>query len=167
MHKRRSRRDGFGNIVDTHIYYRTTKNNVRSMGNGLGNILDTNIYYPTTNTLALSDTLAIQTLLAAPIIWLTNNPVFAVNLYTLFTFPIAGLGMYLLVRSLTRHEWAAVASGAMFAFSYLRCGQISLLPALSSQWLPYYIYGLYWFLREGKVQHLAAALTSFLLLLGS
>ena len=155
------------NAGDPLFYAWNLMHNVRAIGNGLGNILDTNIYYPTTNTLALSDTLAIQTLLAAPIIWLTNNPVFAVNLYTLFTFPIAGLGMYLLVRSLTRHEWAAVASGAMFAFSYPRFGQISHLPALSSQWPPYYIYGLYWFLREGKVQHLAAALTSFLLLLGS
>ena len=155
------------NAGDPLFYAWNLMHNVRSITNGFAGLLDTNIYYPTTNTLALSDTLAVQTLLAAPIIWLTNNPVFAVNLYTLFTFPIAGLGMYLLVRSLTRHEWAAVASGAMFAFSYPRFGQISHLPALSSQWLPYYIYGLYWFLREGRVQHLAVALISFLLLLGS
>jgi len=155
------------NAGDPLFYAWNLMHNVRAIGNGLGNILDTNIYYPTTNTLALSDTLAIQTLLAAPIIWLTNNPVFAVNLYTLLTFPVAGLGMYLLVKSLVKHELGSVLIGAMFAFSYPRFGQISHLPALSSQWLPYYIYGLYWFLREGKARNLAVALISFLLLLGS
>ena len=155
------------NAGDPLFYAWNLMHNVRSMTNGFSNLLDTNIFFPTTNTLALSDTLAIQTLLAAPIIWLANNPILAINLYTLFTFPVAGLGMYLLVKSLIKHEWAGVLSGAMFAFSYPRFGQISHLPALSSQWLPYYIYGLYWFLREGKARNLAVALISFLLLLGS
>jgi len=155
------------NAGDPLFYAWNLMHNVRSITNGFAGLLDTNIYYPTTNTLALSDTLAAQTLFTYPIIWLTNNPILAINLYTLFTFPIAGLGMYFLVKSLVKHEWASLLSGAMFAFSYPRFGQMSHLPALSSQWLPYYIYGLYWFFREGKIRHLAAALVSFLLLLGS
>lgn len=160
-------RDHVINAGDPLFYAWNLMHNVRSIGNGLSGLLDTNIYYPTTNTLALSDTLAAQTIITYPIIWLTNNPILAINLYILFTFPIAGLGMYLLVKSFVKHEWASVLSGAMFAFSYSRFGQISHLPALSSQWLPYYIYGLYWFLREGKIRNLSIALVSFLLLLGS
>lgn len=163
----RDAQDHVINAGDPLFYAWNLMHNVRSIGNGLRGLLDTNIYYPTTNTLALSDTLAAQTILTYPIISLTNNPILAINLYILFTFPIAGLGMYLLVKSFVKHEWASVLSGAMFAFSYSRFGQISHLPALSSQWLPYYIYGLYWFLREGKIRNLAVALVSFLLLLGS
>lgn len=122
--------------------------------------LDTNIYYPTTNTLAFSDTLAAQTIFTAPIILITNNPLLAVNLYTILTFPVAGLGMYLLVRSLTKNEIASVLSGAVFAFSYPRLGQLAHVPALSSQWLPFFLYGLYW-------QKALISLLSFLLLLGS
>lgn len=155
------------NAGDPLFYAWNLMHNVRSATNGFINLLDTNIYYPTTNTLALSDTLAAQTLLAFPIIWLTNNPVLAINLYTIVTFPIAGLGMYLLVHSLVKHEWASIVSGAIFAFSYPRFGQISHLPALSSQWLPYYVYGLYWFFSKGKLLHLFIGLASFFLLLGS
>ena len=155
------------NAGDPLFYAWNLMHNFRSIGSGLGNILDTNIYYPTPNTLALSDTLLAQTILTYPIIWLTNNPIFAINIYTLLTFPIAGLGMYLLVTSLVKNEWAAWLSGALFAYSMSRFGQISHLPALSSQWLPYYFYGLYWFLREGKFRNITAAMISFLLLLRS
>lgn len=160
-------KDHVVNAGDPLFYAWNLMHNFRSIGNGLGGLLDANIYYPTTNTLAFSDTLAVQTIITYPIIWLTNNPILAINLYTLFTFPIAGLGMYLLVKSFVKHEWVSVLSGAMFAFSYSRFGQMSHVPAQSSQWLPYYIYGLYWFLREGKMRSLAIALVSFLLLLGS
>ena len=68
------------NAGDPLFYAWNLMHNVRSMTNGFSNLLDTNIFFPTTNTLALSDTLAIQTLLAAPIIWLANNPILAINL---------------------------------------------------------------------------------------
>lgn len=155
------------NAGDPLFYAWNLMHNVSAITRGFGGLLDTNIFYPTTNTLALSDTLATQMLLAAPIIWLTNNPIFAVNIYTLLTFPIAGMGMYLLVRSFTRHEWASILTGAMFAFSIPRFGQLSHVPAISSQWFPFFIYGLYWFLASGKFRHLTVALISFLLLLGS
>lgn len=155
------------NAGDPLFYAWNLMHNARSITNGFAGLLDTNMYYPTTNTLALSDTLAAQTIFTYPIILLTNNPILAINLYTILTFPVAGLGMYLLVKSLVKHEWAGLLSGAMFAFSYPRFGQLSHLPALSSQWFPYYVYGLYWFLRQGTFRHLAIALVSFLLLLGS
>lgn len=155
------------NAGDPLFYAWNLMYNVRSAMKGFSDLLDTNIYYPTTNTLALSDTLAAQTILTYPIIWLTSNPILALNLYTILTFPIAGLGMYLLVRSLVSHEWASVLSGAMFAFSYPRFGQMSHVPALSSQWLPYIVYGVYWFFSKGKLRHLLVGLTSLLLLLGS
>lgn len=155
------------NAGDPLFYAWNLLHNVRSIQGGFTGLLDTNIYYPTTNTLALSDTLASQTLFTYPIIWFTNNPILAINLYTLLTFPIAGLGMYFLIKSHVKHEYAGVLGGAMFAFSYPRFGQLSHLPALSSQWFPYYFYGLYWFLAGGKFRHLAVALISFLLLLGS
>lgn len=155
------------NAGDPLFYAWNLMHNFHSVSAGLINILDTNIYYPTTNTLALSDTLATQTIFAYPIIWLTNNPILAINLYTLLTFPVAGLGMYLLMKSFVKHEWASVLSGAVFAFSIPRFGQMSHLPALSSQWFPYFFYGLYWFLQKGTLPYIWIASLSFVLLLGS
>lgn len=155
------------NAGDPLFYAWNLMHNFRSIQNGFTGILDANIYYPTTNTLALSDTLVAQTFLSYPIIWLTNNPILAINLYTLLTFPVAGLGMYLLVKSFVNHEWAGVLNGALFAFSIPRFGQLSHLPALSSQWFPYFFYGLYWFLQKGSHRSMWLASLSFLLLLGS
>lgn len=163
----RDAQDHVINAGDPLFYAWNLMHNFRSIGNGLANILDTNIYYPTTNTLAYSDTLATQTIITYPIIWLTNNPILAMNLYTLLTFPVAGLGMYLLIKSLAQHEWAGVLSGAMFAFSIPRFGQLSHMPALSSQWFPYFLYGMYWFFQKGKLRHVIATCVAFLLLLGS
>lgn len=155
------------NAGDPLFYAWNLMHNVNAIHRGFTNALDANIYYPSTNTLAFSDTLAVQTLLMYPAVWLTDNPIIAINGYTLLTFPVAGLCMYLFVRSLTKHDLASIISGAIFAFSYPRFGQIGHLPALSSQWLPSYVYGLYWFLSKGKLRHLAVGLVSFLLLLGS
>src|SRR3989344_8187533 len=87
-------RDHVINAGDPLFYAWNFMHNTRALTHGFTGLLDTNIYYPTTNTLAFSDTLAAQTLFAAPIIWLTHNPILAENLYVLLTFPVAGIGMY-------------------------------------------------------------------------
>ena len=155
------------NAGDPLFYAWNLMHNFYSITRGFENLLSANIFYPNTNTLALSDTLAVQTVIAYPVIWLTRNPLLAVNLYTLLTFPVAGLGMYILIYSLVNNAWSGLIGGAMFAFSMTRFGQLSHIPALSSQWLPYFFYGLYWFLRNGKLRHAVAAGISFILLLGS
>lgn len=99
-------------------------------------LLDTNIFYPETNTLALSDTLYAQTLLTAPILLLTGNPLIAENLYILMTFPLAAFSMYLLVHHLTHSRAASIVTAIFFAFSLSRLSQISHITIISSQFLP-------------------------------
>lgn len=124
--------------------------NWQSFTHGFRHLLDTNIYFPTTNTLALSDTLFLQTVLTAPILWISNNPILAENIYVLLTFPLAGLGMFLLTRRITKQNLPSALAGLFYAFSLPRLGQIAHLPMISSQWLPYMFYFLLQFLDDGK-----------------
>jgi hypothetical protein len=138
------------NAIDPLFYAWNISHNVQSVSRGLKDLLDTNIFYPEGNTLAFSDTLFAQTLLAAPILMLTKNPVFTENLYVFLTFPLSALAMFCLSYYLTRHTAASLLSSVFYAFSIPRISQIGHMPAISSQWLPLYFLFLVKFLHEKK-----------------
>ena len=61
-------------------------------------IFDANIFYPNRYTLAYSDNLIGSAFFSAPVIWLTDNPVLAVNVVSLLSSMLCGLGGYVLGR---------------------------------------------------------------------
>jgi hypothetical protein len=100
-----------------------------------------NIFHPQTLTVAYSEHLAPQMLQALPVLAATDNVVLAYNLLFLSTFVLSGLGMFLLVRELTKHPLAAFVAGLAFAFAPYRLAQLSHLQVLSAQWMPFALYG--------------------------
>ena len=56
--------------------------------------------------------------------------------------------MFLLVRELTGNAAAAFVGGLLFAFAPYRLPQSSHLQVLSSQWMPFVLYGLHAVLRR-------------------
>ena len=100
-------------------------------------LFEANIYYPLPNTLAYSEHLASTALLAVPFQALSGEPVVAYNLSLLLSFPLAGLGMYLLLYRWTRHPGAAFVAGLAFAFAPYRLAAISHVQLLTVQWLPF------------------------------
>lgn len=142
------------NSIDPLLYAWNLSHNLDSARNGFTSLLDTNIFYPETNTLALSDTLFAQTILTAPLLYFTSNPVLVENIYVLSTFPLSAATMFMLSYYLTGHAWASAISGIFFAFSYPRISQIGHMPAISSQWLPLFFLYFIRFIREHKFIHL-------------
>ena len=57
-------------------------------------IFDANIYYPFRHTLAYSENLIGSALIAAPVLWLTGNPVLALNMVALLSCVLCGVGAY-------------------------------------------------------------------------
>jgi uncharacterized membrane protein YfhO len=100
-----------------------------------------NIFYPEPLTTAYSEHLAPQMLQALPILATTGNVILAYNLLFLSTFVLSGLGMFLFVRQITRNPIAAFVAGMAFAFAPYRLAQFSHLQVLSSQWMPFVLYG--------------------------
>ena len=100
-------------------------------------LFDANIFFPLPNTLAYSEHLASTSLLSVPVQLITGEPVLAYNLSLLLSFPLAGLGMYLLLRRWTGSAGAAFLSGLAFALAPYRLASVSHIQLLTVQWLPF------------------------------
>jgi hypothetical protein len=107
----------------------------------LATFFDANIFHPAPLTLAYSEHFIAQAAQILPVWALTGNPILCYNLLYLATFVLSGLGAYLFVRELTGNERAAFVAGVLFAFAPYRFPQSSHLQVLSSQWMPFALYG--------------------------
>jgi hypothetical protein len=83
-------------------------------------LFDANIYYPERGTLAYSDAILMQGLIAAPLLWLGLPTPFVYTLLVLGSFMFAGLAACALVRYLTGSLTAGIAAGIVFAFTPYR-----------------------------------------------
>src|SRR5262245_44216068 len=100
-------------------------------------IFDANIFYPYDRTLAFSENLIGSAVIAAPVLWLTDNSVLAMNVVSLVSCVLCGVGAYLLGRQVGLGRAAAIVCGLIFAFSparFFRFGQIHLT---TIQWMPF------------------------------
>jgi hypothetical protein len=122
-----------------------------------GSFFDANIFHPAPLTLAYSEHLIAQAIQVFPIYVISGNPILCYNLLFLSTFVLSGLGMYLLVRELTGNPLAAFVAGLVFAFAPYRVPQSSHLQVLSSQWMPFVLYGLRRHFDSGRLRPLAGA----------
>ncbi len=125
-------------------------------------IFDANIYYPERLTLAYSENLVGSALVAAPVIWLTGNPVLAVNLVALLSCVVCGLGAFVLARRVGLSPPAAFLAGIVFAFApprFLRISQIHL----AVQWVPFALAFLHSYFDRGRPQDLRLAILCFTL----
>jgi hypothetical protein len=114
-----------------------------------------NIFHPDPLALALSEHLFGQTLQILPVYWLTGNIILCYNLLFISTFALSGFGTYLLVRDLTGDRRAAFIAGLVYGFLPYRIASVPHLQVMSSQWMPFALYGLNRFVTTGSRRGLA------------
>ncbi len=100
------------------------------------NLFQANIFFPYRNTLAFSEILVPQALLAAPITLATNNPIFGYNLVLLGMLWLDAFAMYLLVLEWTGSRPAGWLAGAIYAFNPFNLSNLAQFQLLSLGWLP-------------------------------
>src|SRR4030095_10947434 len=93
---------------DGHLFMWTLAWDTHAFAHQPLSIFDANIFYPNRDSLAYSENLIGSALFAAPVLWLTANPVLAVNLVSLLSCVLCGLGAYVLGRRLGLTPVAAV-----------------------------------------------------------
>ena len=130
---------------------------------GLRGLWDAPIFFPYPKTLGYSEHLLGIAVFTAPLQWLTANPLLVYNLAFLASYALAGVGMYLLVRSLTGRRDAAFVAGAAFAFGPFRDGQIAHLQMLMSGWMPIALWALHRYFASGRRWALGAFVVTFLI----
>jgi hypothetical protein len=122
-----------------------------------------NIFHPEPLTFALSENLFGQTLQILPIYWLTGNIILCYNLLFIFTFVLSAFGTYLLVRDLTGDPRAAFIAGLVYGFLPYRIASIPHLQVLSSQWMPFALYGLNRFITTGSRKALVGGVAALVM----
>jgi hypothetical protein len=118
---------------------------------------DANIFHPAPLTLAYSEHFLGQALQILPVYAITKNPILCYNLLFISTFVLSGVGTYLFVRELTGDPRAAFIAGLLFAFAPYRMPQGPHLQVLSSQWMPFALYGFRRYFDSGRALPLAGA----------
>jgi hypothetical protein len=110
-------------------------------------LFDANIMYPFRGTLAFDELSFAEAVMAAPLYFLTGNPVLSHNTVLFLSFPISGYGMWLLVRALTGNGWAGFVAGSVFEFSFYRLNHLPHMTLISTEWMPFLLlvsYQLLW-----------------------
>ncbi|MFV2074022.1 MAG: discoidin domain-containing protein [Thermoanaerobaculales bacterium] len=110
---------------------------VEQLKNGnISGFFDANIFFPYERTLAYSEHLFPQSLVAAAPLLLTGNPVFAYNVVLLVAFLTSAFGMYVYARYLTGQVMAGVVAGIVYAFSPFMFAHLSHLQIVSAGGIP-------------------------------
>ena len=124
-------------------------------------IFDANTFAPLPNTLAFAENLIGGALMAAPIVWLTGNMVLALNVVSLLSIPLSGLGTYLLARRLHVSALGAFLAGLIYAFTPPRFLRIEQFQLTTIQWMPFCLAYVHTYLDGGRARDLRIALVFF------
>jgi hypothetical protein len=120
-----------------------------------------NFFHPTPLGLTFSEHFVPQAVQGLPAYLATGNIVLAYNLTFLATFVLSGLGMFLFIRELTGSARAGFVAGLFYAFFPYRVGNFPHLHTLSSQWMPFVLYGFRRYFDTGRRVPLAGAAAAF------
>ena len=148
---------------DGHLFMWTLAWDVHAFVHQPLTIFDANIFYPLRDSLALSENLIGSAFFAAPVLWLTANPVLAVNVVSLLSCVLCGLGAYVLGRRLGLSAAASVLTGLIFAFSPPRFFRFSQLHLTAVQWIPFTLASLHAYVDGGNKRDLRLAIVFFTL----
>ena len=146
---------------DTHLYIWTLAWDAHAFLAQPFTIFDANIFYPYANTLAYSENLIGTALLAAPLMWLTGNPVLAMNLVALLSCVLCGVGAYLMARQWRLSPPAAFVCGVVFAFAPPRFFRMGQLHMTAVQWIPFTLAFVHAYFESGRRRHLLLAIGCF------
>lgn len=139
---------------DGHLFIWTLAWDTHAFTHQPLSIFDANIFYPEQRTLAYSENLLGAAIFAAPVIWLTDNPAFAMNIVALLSCILCGLGAYVLAQRLGLGTGAAIVCGVIFAFSPARFFRLSQIHLTTVQWIPFALASLHAYFDGGGKRQL-------------
>jgi hypothetical protein len=119
-------------------------------------LFDANIFYPERYTLAYSESMIVQSAMAAPLLWLGASPVLAYNIVLIAGFALNGWVLALILRRWTGDTVAAVLSGLLFAFNANILTRLPHMQALHVEFLPLALFAWDRVLRTQRVRDAVA-----------
>lgn len=99
-------------------------------------LMNGNIFHPEKRTLAYTDSVLLEGLAGAPLIWSGVSRVTTYNLLLLFSIALSGWAMWKYVLYLTGHSAAAILAGIIFAYVPFRFDHFHHLELQATIFLP-------------------------------
>ena len=150
-----------GDHPDTHLFLWTLGWVAHALASQPLALFDANIFHPLGRALAFSENLIGSGVIAAPIIWATGNAVLALNVISMLSVALCGLGAYFLGRKVGLRSAAAFICGIVFAFSPARFFRIGQLHLTTVQWMPFALAFMHAYLDRGNPRDLRLAALFF------
>jgi len=148
---------------DTRLFLWTLAWDAHALASAPFAIFDANIFYPEPRTLAYSEHQIGSALIASPIIYLTNDPLLAMNLVLLLSCMLSGVGAFVLARELGLSSPAAWLCAVIFAFSPPRFFRLGQLHLATVQWIPFCLALVHRYAKGGSRRHIIGAALLFTL----
>ena len=125
------------------------------------NLLNGNIFYPEKRTLAYTDSVLLEGLAGAPLIWAGISPVTTYNLLLLVSIALSGWAMWRYALYLTGNSGAAILAGIVFAFVPYRFDHMHHLELQATIFLPLTLLYFERTLETGSRRNAALMMASF------
>ena len=126
-------------------------------------LFDANIFYPEHDTLAYSESMIVQSALAAPLLWSGASPVLAYNVVLLLGFALSGWTMSIVMARWTGSWTAGILSGVMFAYNAHTLTRLPHLQAQHVEFIPLALFALDELLHRPGLRSAAALACWFVL----
>jgi len=116
-------------------------------------LFDANIFYPERNTLAYSEHMFTESVMAIPLFALGLSTTAVHNLLEMLGLTLTAWGMYLVTARWTGDRAAALVAGCLMAFNAHLLTRLAHLQALHVEFLPFTLYWLDRLLEEPKARY--------------
>ncbi len=124
-------------------------------------LFNANIFHPARGTLAFSDAMLLEGLVAAPFHWAGVRPVLVYNVLLFLGFVGSGCGMYVLARHLIGSSGPALVSAAVFTMAPYRIEHFMHLELQWAMWVPLTFWALHRAVEQSSWRHGALGGVSF------
>jgi hypothetical protein len=129
------------------------------------NYVNGNIFYPNKDSMLYSETQLSAGLLTLPFYFINPTPVFSENMWTIISFLLAGIFMYLLAKYLSKgNELFSIMAGLAFEFAPYKIVQIPHLQSLSIFYLPLIVLFMLKYMNKQSFKYLVGLFIALVLL---
>lgn len=116
-------------------------------------LFDSNVLYPNPNSLAFDEHAIFQSLLVAPVLWATKNPVLAYNVALALGCLLAAMAARQLALSLGLDSVGSWAAGALYAFHTYQVNEGPRIQLIYHGFLPLAFGALVLYLKNGRPRY--------------
>jgi len=115
-------------------------------------LFDANIFFPEPRTLAFSEHMTVQGVMAAPVLWLGGSPVLAYNLLVMAGLALSAWALWFVIWRWTGSAAAGAVAGSLLAFNAHTLTRLPHLQALHLEFLPFVLLSLDSLLKRRRVR---------------